>query len=68
MAFLGQGAVPSPTVKKNFLSTVRGTLTGNLAVARDRNFLEKLATKLVSLIAGRLGIRVVGIGVGGEWP
>lgn len=68
VAFFGQGAVPSPTVKKNCLSTVCGTLTGNLAVARDRNFLEKLATKLVSLMAGRLGIKVV-IEVGsGEWP
>lgn len=37
-------------------------------MARDRSFLEKLVTKLVSLMAGRLGIKVV-IGVGsGEWP
>ena len=71
MALFGQGAVPSPTVRKNFLSTVWGTLAGNLALARDRNFLEKLKTKLVSLIAGSLGIKlaipVAGIGMD-EWP
>lgn len=55
--FLGQGLVPRPTVKKNFLSTFCGTLAGNLAVAKLLNLLVKLATKFVALIAGKPGLR-----------
>ena len=56
---LGHGLDPSPIVKKNRLSTVWGTLAGNLAVAKLRNFLVKLVTKPVALglTGGRVGLR-----------
>lgn len=50
MAFLGQGLVPRPTVKKKCLSTFLGTLAGNLALARVLNFPVKFATKAVTAV------------------
>jgi hypothetical protein len=55
--FLGHGWVPRPTVKKNRLSTLRGTLAGNLALAKLRNLLLKFATNEVSPIRGRIGLK-----------
>ena len=57
--FFGHGLFPRPTVKKNFLSAVWGTLTGNRELARLRSLLVKFATTFVALIGGRVGLKAV---------
>lgn len=56
VVFDGHGLEPSPTVKKNCLSMVRGTLAGYLALAKLRNDRVKLDTKFVALIGGKDGL------------
>ena len=53
--FLEHWLSPSPTVKKNCLSTFLGTLAGNFLLAKLRTLLLKFVANFVSLKKGSLG-------------
>ncbi len=62
--------IPSPTVKKNFLSIFLGTFAGNFWLAKLRIFLLKFAANEVSLKIGNDGLdsgNLILLWVGDGW-
>lgn len=60
---LAHGVNPSPTVKKNRLSTLLGTFAGNFEFAKLWIFLLKIVAKFVLLKKGNLGFSRRSFGV-----
>lgn len=56
--FWSHGLVPRPTVKKNRLSILLGTLAGYWALARLNSFFVKLVAKEVSFRGGSDGMKI----------